>query len=93
MIENIYCLMDRGANVALKPFMISRNDIAPVRETLEATTNPESIMHKHASDFELVHIATVNLETLAVEPVEPRTVARCIDLLEDQQRRAELKKV
>jgi hypothetical protein len=84
MKEHIYVLYDKGAQMALKPFMVSRNDTVPVRELAEITANKDTPMHKHASEFELVQVATIDMETMHVEKTELRIVARCIDLLTDQ---------
>lgn len=84
MIENVYCIYDKQTNMALKPFFIHRNDVAPVRELEDIVSNKDSIIHKHAGDFDLIHIGTVNLETMELDKQPPRLVVHCLDLLDDK---------
>lgn len=81
MTENIYALYDHEAGITLKPLMIDRNDVAPVRQITDLTNNKESIIHRHAAHFSLVHIGTIDIESLELQPMAPRTVANCKDLL------------
>lgn len=86
MREAIYVLYDRAAQIALKPCMIHRNDVAPVREVTELTRNPDSIIHRHPQDFQLLHVADINLETLEVTPLpEPRIVLEAKDATEKRE--------
>lgn len=82
MTENIYCIYDKEAGISLKPFLIHRNDVAPVREFEEVATNKDSVLYKHAGDFDLMQIGQINLETMEIQQVEPRLVARGIDLID-----------
>ena len=85
MIENIYCIYDNNAGIALKPFSIHRNDVAPCREVTEVANNKDSIIHKHAADFELLHVATIDLVTLEVTGLPAaRRVMRCIDSIDTE---------
>lgn len=82
MRENIYVIYDNAANIALKPPMISANDVEPIRTLQQATQHPESTMAKYPAEFTLIHIGTVDLETLVVMGEErPRIVAQAIDLI------------
>lgn len=81
MIENIYVMFDKGANIALKPLIVQRNDVIPVRELGELVNNSETIIHKHPQDFQIIHIGSIDLENLVVEQCEPRIVAVGLDLL------------
>lgn len=83
MIENLYILYDKNAKIGLKPLLVHRNDVSPVREIEEVTANKETLIHKHAGDFQLLHVGTIDLETLQVSGLEPRVVAEAIDLLDD----------
>lgn len=84
MKENIYAIVDRESGIALKPFIIQRNDVAPVREFEDLCTNKETMFNKHAGDFELMHLGEVDLETLEIIGLTPRTVARAIDLIDKE---------
>lgn len=80
MNETIYAIYDKESGIALKPFIIARNDVAPVREFHTIANNPETIIHQHAKDFELIAVGQVNLETLALEGIVHRTVAQALDM-------------
>lgn len=82
--EGVYAIYDKQAGTLLKPFLISRNDVGPTREILEIVTNKDTLIHKHASDFDLMHFAQIDMATMEIEQLEPRLVARCKDLLDDQ---------
>lgn len=81
MIETIYCIYDKEAGIALKPFLIHRNDVAPVREFQEVAQKEGTPIHNHASEFQLIAVAVIDLETLEVSPTERRLVATAIDLI------------
>lgn len=82
MRENIYVIYDNAANVAIKPPMISTNDVEPLRTLQQATQHPDSTMHKYPAEFTLIHVGTIDLETLVVMGEErPRIVAQAIDLI------------
>jgi len=85
MEENIYVLYDKEAKIALKPLLVHRNDVAPLREIQEIAGNKDSLIHKHAGDFELLHIGVLNLDTLEIHAVKARSVANVIDLVADDQ--------
>lgn len=86
MRENIYLIYDTKSQIGLKPFIISRNDVAPLREVGELVRNAETILHKHAADFQLIQVAVINLETLEIEVLErPRQVANAVDLVEKDE--------
>lgn len=80
MLENIYALYDRESGITLKPLLIDRNDVAPVRQITDLANNKDSIINKHAKDFQLVHIGTIDIETLAITAVARRVVANAADL-------------
>lgn len=80
MREFIYVLFDKNAGIALKPVLVHRNDVAPIREVEEIANNSESIIAKHAADFELIRIATIDLETLEVEMIERAVVTTALDV-------------
>lgn len=80
--ENIYCIYDTQSQIALKPFMIHRNDVAPLREFQEIARNKDSLIAKHAKDFQLIQIGIVDLITLEVTVITPRQVATALDLIE-----------
>lgn len=82
MIENIYVLFDLGSGIALKPAMIDRNDVAPLRVLGDTAQNPESLVSKHPNEFQLIHVGTIDLETLTVQALQhPRVVATASDML------------
>lgn len=83
--DNIYVLYDRAAENALRPFMIHKNDVVPLRETTDLANNPESVINRHAKDFELIHIGQVDCETLQLVPMQPRLVATALDLVRKDQ--------
>lgn len=74
MKENVYVLYDRNAGIALKPAMIERNDVIPIRQITDLAKNEQSIINRHPEDFQIVHIATFDLETLEIQAVIPRVV-------------------
>lgn len=80
MIENVYCIYDRAASIALKPLLTSRNDVVPLREFKQIANNPESIVHNHPQDFDLMHIGTVNLEAALIEHSPSRIVVNAAEL-------------
>lgn len=86
MKENLYMVYDNESQIGLKPIVISKNDVGPVREIQEVVNDEKSLLHKHAGDFELLHIGEIDLETLIITPAEHphRTVARLYDLLDDK---------
>lgn len=83
MQENIYVIYDTGTGIALKPPMVDKNDVQPIRvltdTILQAGTN--NVIANHRKDFQLIHIGTLDLETLEINKVEPRLVAQAIDLV------------
>jgi hypothetical protein len=81
MEENLYAIVDKQAGIALKPFITSRNDVDPIRQVQQLANDDKTIINAHSRDFVLIHFATVNLETLDIKPVEPRTVAEAVDLV------------
>lgn len=81
MKENIYVLFDKKAGIALKPFMIERNDVVPIRQLTEATNNTESVLNKAPADFALMRVGTADIETLEIQPHEPVTVVEIADLV------------
>lgn len=81
MKENIYVIFDRVANVAIKPPMVERNDVVPIRSLTQAALNNDSIIAKYPKEFELIQIGTLDMETLEVTQQEPRLVAVAVDLL------------
>lgn len=72
--EKLYIIFDKDAQVAIKPALISRNDVAPIREFTQAINNPESLMNKYPASFELYLVGEINLITLAIQPEQPRVV-------------------
>lgn len=84
MIENIYAIYDRKAGIALKPFLIHRNDVVPIRELTQLVNDETTILHKHAPDFTLIQLGTVNLETLHLEQENIRDVVTAAELLQKE---------
>lgn len=82
MIENIYVIYDMKAKIALKPFMIERNDVVPIRQFGELVNNEQTILHKHPGDFELVQIGHVDLETLLMDGMDDRLVANGLEFVQ-----------
>lgn len=80
MIENLYVLYDREAKIALKPIIIERNDVVPVRMLTDLTNKPDTIVNKHTEDFSLIHIGEIDLETLEIKAYD---VARTVVLAKD----------
>lgn len=80
MWENIYCLYDNNAGIALKPIIVERNDVVPVRQFTQLVNDEKSILHTHSGEFDLVQFGRINLETLEIEPGEQRIVANGADL-------------
>lgn len=74
MKENVYCIYDTASKLAIKPFMVERNDVVPIRTLQQLVNEKTTIFHKHAMEFELIHIAELDTETLEVKPVEMQRV-------------------
>lgn len=81
MQENIYVMFDIGSGIALKPLMVERNDVAPIRVLSETARNEQSLVNKFPQDFQLVHVGTINLETLEVAGMPSRVVATGLEVL------------
>lgn len=86
MIENIYIIYDRAAGIALKPPLIHRNDVAPVRELQQIANDPNSIINKHAHEYELIQIGTLNVITLDLTQTEERIVVRADELITPKEK-------
>lgn len=83
MKENIYVIYDVKSQIALKPFMIQRNDVVPIRELTELVQNKDTVLHKHAEDFHLIQIATIDIESLEMEILQqPRVAVRAQDCID-----------
>lgn len=80
MEHSIYAIHDTGAGIYLTPLMTSKNDVAPLRELNNLANDPASLFHKHARDFDLVHLGTINLETGYIEAAPHRVVANAADV-------------
>lgn len=80
MIEGIYVLFDIKAGIALKPLMVERNDVVPIRNLTDLTNDPNTIIARNPEDFAVIHIGAINLETLAIEGDQPRTIARATEV-------------
>lgn len=76
----LYAIRDQGAGYYTTPIMVNRNDITPLREFQALATNPESIVNKHAAEFELHAIGEIDLETGEIFPLaKARTIASALD--------------
>jgi hypothetical protein len=82
--ENIYCLYDKKSQIALKPFLVHRNDVAPLRETQDVVANKDTVIHKHPQDFDLICVGEIDLESLEVTGHSPRLIAQCKDMVDEQ---------
>lgn len=80
MKETVYVLYDNEAQLGLKPFIISKNDVVPIRELQELANDDKSIVSKHPTSFQLVAVAEIDLETLEVTALTPRVVTIAVDL-------------
>lgn len=80
MWENLYSLRDTRAEITLKPLILERNDVVPVRQFKQLVNDEKSMLYKHAAEYDLVQIGRVNIETLETEPVDLRVVANGKDL-------------
>jgi hypothetical protein len=85
MDEYIYIIFDKNAGIGLKPLIVSRNHVAPLREVQDLCNNKETLLYKHAGDFQLVKIGVLNLETLEIIRHTPEVIANCIDLVEQPE--------
>lgn len=85
MRENIYALYDTAAQMTLKPLIISTNDVMPLREVQAIAENRDTVISKHAGDFELLQIGTIDLAAAHIERLDtPRHVANIIDLIAER---------
>lgn len=82
MRENIYVIYDTKAGIAIKPPMVERNDVAPVRMLTEVARRPEGVISQNPAEFQLIHVGEMDLETLEIFPLpEPRLVAIAAQLI------------
>lgn len=80
MNENIYAVYDLRAHIILKPVIIERNDVTPVRQFTELTNNKDTLFYKNPEDFHIMQIGTINLETGEVTQTDFRIVANASEL-------------
>lgn len=85
MLETIYVLWDNEAKLALKPLIISKNDVQPIRDVTDVVNNKDSQINRTASSYQLLAIGTIDLESLEISADETRLVAECADLLQQPQ--------
>lgn len=80
MRENLYVIYDKKAGIALKPVIVDRNDVQPVRGLSDLVNKDGNMLNHNPDDFDLVQIGSIDLETLEVQQETMRIVALASDL-------------
>jgi len=86
MKNGLYCIYDRKAQVTL-PIFSSRTDVEATRIFTEAVMTSETPVSQYPADFDLIQVASYDVETGIVEAfVVPTPVINGLVALTDAQR-------
>lgn len=79
MIKSLYTVFDKKASFYVNPFC-ARSEGEAIRMIEQALRDPNTSIHQHPEDFQLVHIGSFDDNTSEIQYSPPHIIAEAADL-------------